>query len=243
MTRVFKQMQGGVRFGAAVRLSGRQLARLVAVFENPDPTRGPALGGRQAVSRIYLDGIGPVVVKHYRRGGLVARVIRQTYVNFGKPRSRHEFEQLERVRQLGVDAPEPVAYAFCGTLVYRAWLISREILGAQSLAQLSRTSIERTHRAMDALTRHVAVLVAHGIRHRDFHPGNVLVDSADRVFLIDFDKADRYRGSRATLAGKYVRRWNRAVEKHGLPPVLTERMAISARALPGERWPGTLSPR
>ena len=75
MTRVFKQMQGGVRFGAAVRLSGRQLARLVAVFENPDPTRGPALGGRQAVSRIYLDGIGPVVVKQYARGGVIRHAL------------------------------------------------------------------------------------------------------------------------------------------------------------------------
>jgi predicted unusual protein kinase regulating ubiquinone biosynthesis (AarF/ABC1/UbiB family) len=76
--------------------------------------------------------------------------------------------------------------------------------------------------ALGELARQVAILIDHGILHADFHPGNVLIDDRDRVYIIDLDKTGTYRGAKTALRSKYHRRWCRAVRKHGLPPVLCE---------------------
>ena len=46
--------------------SGRQLTRqhldmLVEGFQSPDLADGSTLGGRRSVTRLHLDGIGPVI--------------------------------------------------------------------------------------------------------------------------------------------------------------------------------------
>jgi ADP-heptose:LPS heptosyltransferase len=65
-------------------------------------------------------------------------------------------------------------------------------------------------------------LIQAGIRHADLHPGNVLVDPAGQVYLVDFDKGRRVHGDPLRLWLIYRRRWNRAAAKHRLPPGLAE---------------------
>jgi 3-deoxy-D-manno-octulosonic acid kinase len=219
MKRIF---HNGYWFGANDSLSPSCLDQLTACFQSPDVETREQLGGRVSVSRIKLDGIGPVVVKTFRRGGLLARLVERTYLRTGKVRSRIEFEQMEKALKMGVRTPKPVAFAYKGSLFYQAWLITREIPSAQSLAQLSNTAPNQATAALQELDRQVSILIDHKILHADFHPGNVLVDESGRVYLIDFDKASTYAGSRHALASKYRQRWYRAVQKHGLPKILVE---------------------
>jgi len=71
----------------------------------------------------------------------------------------------------------------------------------------------------------VATLIKNNIFHPDLHPGNILVDSADCVFILDFDKTRLSRWKRHKLRDKYVMRWQRAVTKHQLPEMLSEIMS------------------
>jgi len=169
-----------------------------------------------------LEGVGSVVVKYYTRGGLLRYVVKRRYLKWGKTRCQIEYELLQKVRNLGVNAPEPIAYASLGGLFYKGWLVTREIRQKQTLAELSCADEEHAHIVMKDLIDHVSTLINNNILHVDLHPGNVLVDSDDRVFLLDFDKARLSRRNKNKLRDHYLSRWRRAVIKHRLPEMLCE---------------------
>lgn len=214
--------QGRYTFGSGRPLSRRQLDQLLEGLEAPDFTAGRTLSGRRSVTRLRLDDVGSVIVKHFLRGGLPAHLNRRTYCRLGKTRGQREFEQMVRVRQLGVQTPEPIAFAFKGRFFYATWLVTREIEPVQSMAQLSLSAPGRAKGALEELSRQVAILIDHRILHPDLHPGNVLVDDRDRVYIIDLDKTGTYRWGKTSLGSKYRRRWRRAIHKHGLAPMLYE---------------------
>ena len=210
------------QFGTCTPLTELQLTRLIGFFSQPPPDTDSVLGGRGSVSYHWIDDLGSVVVKHYKRGGLVGRLVRRRYIKWGKSRSQLEFELLQKAGELGINVPEPLVYANRGGLIYRAWLVTREIKSPVSLARLSLDDEKRTRRVMTPVIEQILRLIEHRIVHVDLHPGNVLIDSRDRVFLLDFDKGKIHRGNKTRLRERYVKRWQRAVSKHGLPDYLNE---------------------
>ncbi len=219
MHTIRKPHQGHV-FRTAKPLTRGQRDQLVACFHAEAEPSGMRLGGRRRMPEMLLDDIGRVVVKSYYRGGLIARFNRQHYFRWRAPRSDREFDWLNRVRQLGIRAPEPIATAYRGGLFCRCWLVSRAVPVATSLAQLSVERPESLDAALARCCRQIDRLIAHRILHPDLHPGNVLVDGDGETWIIDFDRARHYNGPRPRLVARYRRRWRRAVRKHGLPPVL-----------------------
>jgi len=211
-------------FGFFSNLTESQLRPLTDLFHGSDAGAVSALGGRTAVTPARLDGIGPVVIKHYRRGGLLRYFIKRRYLKLGKTRAQREFELLARVAEFGVNVPQPIVFAYCGRLVYRAWLITREIRQPLSLADLSLQDEDTIGRVMASVINQVSSLIQNHILHVDLHPGNIVLDNAGKVYLLDFDKGKLYHGSRQKLKNRYLTRWQRAVSKHGLPKVLTEMM-------------------
>lgn len=211
-------------FGLFLNLTESQLRSLTGLFHHPGPISVSVLGGRTAATPAQLDGIGSVIIKHYRRGGLLRYFIKDRYLKFGKTRSQREFELLDIVGNLGVNIPQPIAHAHRGRLFYRAWLVTREINQSLSLARLSQQDEKKTSTAMESVIEQIISLIQNDILHVDLHPGNVLVDATGKVYLLDFDKGTVYYGNRQKLINRYLTRWQRAVNKHGLPKVLTEMM-------------------
>lgn len=136
---------------------------------------------------------------------------------------------LEHLRQLGFAVPRAVAWAERGRFLIHAWLILAEQPGVQTLAALAQADTGRARAVLPQTTDAVARLVAAGIHHVDLHPGNVLIDDDNQVYLIDFDKAVPQAEPGPGLAERYRRRWHRAVEKHGLPGFLGEGFDPAAR--------------
>ena len=180
------------------------------------------LGGRTSLTPAKLNGIGSVVIKHYRRGGLLRYFIKQRYLKLGKTRAQIEFKLLQVVRNLGINAPEPVAYAHRGCIFYQAWLVSRAIKHPLSLALLSLKDEKKTRQAMESVIGQISVLIQNGILHVDLHPGNIVVDGAGQIFIVDFDKGQIHHSSTEKLRNRYLTRWQRAVTKHRLPELLTD---------------------
>jgi 3-deoxy-D-manno-octulosonic acid kinase len=137
---------------------------------------------------------------------------------------------LERVRSYGVNAPNPIAIVKRGGVVYSTWLVMEELVGAKTLVQVQAEDAEAVHRVMAELTEQVKILVQRQVLHVDLHPGNVLVSPSGVVYIIDFDKAHHFHGSGQALRDLYLRRWRRAVIKHGLSPVLSEMMSLALRS-------------
>ncbi len=217
---------GAYHIGAHEHLSPDQIEHLVTLFNRPTRSSELTLGGRTSVTIDEIEGVGPVVIKHYRRGGLVHFFVKQTYLRRGKTRCRLEYEMLDKVRRIGVGAPRPVAYASRGKLIYRCWLVTREVPSHKTLAALSMSDLNRAVYLIEPIVRAVDRLIQNRILHVDLHPGNVLVDPDDRTYLIDFDRAGSYRSGEKALRTRYVARWKRAVIKHRLPDVLWKEMQV-----------------
>jgi len=209
--------------GAEIALTEPQIRQLTASFEKPGTMGAGVLGGRAAVLSVDLSGIGRVIVKNYTRGGLLRHINRRTYLKLSRYRCEAEFFLLNYLSGIGVNVPEPVAFAyklkwFGG--FYHAWIVTREIENAVTLARLSIQAPDRAKAVMGDLVRQISILVENTIHHVDLHPGNVLVDDQNRVFLIDFDKARTGPQNRDQLREKYISRWRRAVAKHRLPETI-----------------------
>jgi 3-deoxy-D-manno-octulosonic acid kinase len=219
---VLTQVYGVYRFGSSIRLADRQLQQLATLLDRP-PQSGPFhLNGRNVMLSGCVDGIGAVVVKHYTRGGLLRYIVKRHHLKSGKTRGQAEYEILQRVRDLGVNAPEPLAFAYRGGLIYLAWLVTIEIRQAQSLARLSLKNEQNARVAMASASAQIGLLIDSRIWHVDLHPGNILVDQENKVYLVDFDKGRYFRGNGEKLKARYLSRWQRAVKKHHLPEMLTE---------------------
>lgn len=150
----------------------------------------PVSGGRGGSCLIEIDG-DRAILRQYYRGGLAGKLGSDRYLWLGNKLTRpwREWAILERARGAGLPVPEPLAACVCRRgPSYRAALITAFLEDTETLTQrLARGKLkpELWHR-LGVLIRQ---LQAEGIRHADLNADNVLVDSRDRFYLIDFDKA------------------------------------------------------
>jgi 3-deoxy-D-manno-octulosonic acid kinase len=222
MTGITLTTIGPYTVGTLPALSIEHVAEIVKMIDKPTQNAQTALGGRRKVVAFDLSGVGSAVMKHYARGGLIRFLIKERYVRWNATRAQAELVWLEKVRRLGIHAPEPLAFAFKGNRFYTCILITREIKNHQTLADISLSDMARAEKLLPGLACQVAVLVENRIYHVDLHPGNVLADKTDHPWLIDFDKAKIFSRSKTRLRDRYVSRWRRAVLRHCLPESLAK---------------------
>lgn len=161
-------------------------------------------GGRGGVAIIETP-VGEAVLRHYRRGGMVARLLGDRYLFLGgkRTRSAREFRLLAELERRGLPVPPPLASRYVRHgLRYSADLITLRIPHAATLAERLADGAFNA-----ALAGRIGDLVARfhreGAWHADLNAHNVLVD-AGGVYLIDFDRGRLRRPSghwrRANLA-------------------------------------------
>jgi 3-deoxy-D-manno-octulosonic acid kinase len=145
-------------------------------------------GGRGSVS--FVDApFGASVLRHYRRGGLIARAVNDVYFWTGENRTRAfvEFRLLAALLDANLPVPVPVAARYeRNGLVYRADLITRRIDNAITFAeclQSDKADNDIAHRIGDTLARFHAA----GACHADLNAHNILI-TADEIWLVDFDR-------------------------------------------------------
>jgi 3-deoxy-D-manno-octulosonic acid kinase len=130
-------------------------------------------------------------LRHYRRGGLVGRINTDHYLYTGQARSR-SFAELDVTLQLyrdGLPVPQPVAASMrrWGPW-YTADLITVAIPEVETLTEklLAESLGEALWESVGGMIRRFH---QHGLNHADLNAHNILIDSQDSVWLIDFDKA------------------------------------------------------
>jgi 3-deoxy-D-manno-octulosonic acid kinase len=208
-----KNATGAILFDAAVA------AQVEASWFAPDFWRDNGAlrtqaGGRGGVSIIQTPA-GECVLRHYRRGGLVAPLMGDRYLWTGADRSRPftEFRLLAEIVRLGLPGPVPVASRYCcHGFFYSADLITRRIVDAQTLAEFLAAG-----RLDGELAGNVGAVIARfhrvGIWHADLNAHNVLV-TADRIYLIDFDRGQLRQPARDWQQAN-LRRLKRSLIKLG----------------------------
>jgi 3-deoxy-D-manno-octulosonic acid kinase len=157
--------------------------------------RGSLLGtepGRGAVTLFEHEG-RRFVLRHYRRGGLAAKLSTDRYLWLGESRTRPllEMQITLRMHAAGLPVPMPLAarYEQQGR-TYTADIITEYLPDTQTLAQrLDSGEISLTTWA--AIGRCIRRFHDYGLCHADLNAHNILLRGDDEVFLIDFDRGTR----------------------------------------------------
>jgi len=170
-----------------------------------------AVTGGRGSAWFIASGARQWVLRHFRRGGFIARLSQDGYVWTGEEgvRAFAEWRLLELLARRGLPVPRPVAARYQRTgLRYRCDLITQRIVDAEPLnAALARRALpEPVWRAVGAT---VARLHGAGVDHADLNAHNILL--GDIVSVIDFDRG-RLRAQGAWRA-RNLRRLRRSLAK------------------------------
>lgn len=165
-------------------------------------------GGRQAAW--FVNGpFGQAVLRHYCRGGLVARFNESSYLWQGASRTRswREFQVMSYLHNKGLAVPKVLAGAWWQQgFWYHAALISQRVPDVQPLTLcLDRASPE-------AVAHEIVCMHQFEVWHADLNAYNILLDANDKVWLIDFDRARQGPVSPAQALGN-VQRLRRSLLK------------------------------
>jgi 3-deoxy-D-manno-octulosonic acid kinase len=144
------------------------------------------MGGRGSAWRINIAG-RDCALRHYRRGGWVARVNKNRYLWQGVTQTRciEEFNVLRALDSNGVRVAWPVLAAIerCSWFSYKALLITRWVEHEGTLASCDRPDV------WFAAGVQIARMHQSGVYHADLNVHNILFDTQSGITLIDFDKA------------------------------------------------------
>ena len=132
-----------------------------------------------------------LVLKHYYRGGLISRLIKDRYLGFDVENSRSfkEFRLLKKMRKAGLPVPDAVAARVQKQLFsYRADLVTREIENVKTLADILSEKVFDS-----ALWKKIGNCIKRfhqqDIYHADLNARNILITASEDVYLIDFDNS------------------------------------------------------
>ena len=174
-----------------------------------------ARGGRGAVWFVHGD-FGAGVLRHYRRGGLMARINGDRYLwqDEESTRSFREFRLLTTLRARGLPVPAPLVagYRRYG-LYYRADLLTALIPRAQTLAQRLQAGAP-VPANWGAIGATIARFHAQGAYHADLNAHNIMLDDAGAVWLIDFDRGE-LRAAQPAWQQDNLARLQRSLRKLG----------------------------
>ena len=151
--------------------------------------------GRGTTWFVALDKID-AALRHYRRGGLFGKLIKDHYIFTGweKTRSYQEFQLLNTLIEAGVNVPKPIAAkAVKRTFCYQADLLSEKIPNARDLVAILQ---ERplSQDMYQKVGREIRKMHAAQVNHTDLNIHNILIDDKENVWIIDFDKCHQQKG-------------------------------------------------
>ena len=130
------------------------------------------------------------VLRHYMRGGLLGKIVRDTYVFSGadKTRSFLEWRLLDKLASNQLRVPRPAAARYCqrGTF-YKADIITVRIPEVISLTQyIGENNPDEAF--WHSVGESICEFHAAGVYHADMNAYNLQIDSAGLLWMLDFDK-------------------------------------------------------
>lgn len=161
-----------------------------AGWQSADAVQGELRSTGRGTTYFVDNGERAFVLRHFRRGGLIGRLIKDSYLWLGRNRTRafREYRMLAQLRDLGLPVPRPAAARVVRRgIFYRADLITLRIDGVRSL---SGVLIEQQMEPLfwKQLGEVIARFHRNHACHGDLNAYNIQVGEQGDIYLLDFDR-------------------------------------------------------
>jgi serine/threonine protein kinase len=179
------------------------------------------LHGRGRLGSFALANGETALIRTYRHGGVLRPFTRDLFLSW-PPRPFRELAITEEIRRRGIPTVEVYAACVKRTLgpLYRGWLVTRQLKGAQDLWAAIQNGQFHTlgaARVLQAVADGLRSLHREGVYHRDLNLKNILVrrePDGVKGYIIDFDRAVLFFGTvPPTLARRNLNRLLRSARK------------------------------
>jgi len=152
---------------------------------------GGALGSQGRGNTMYVGNVPrQFVLRHYQRGGVAGKLVKDSYFWTGADSSRpfREWRMLAKMADRGLRVPRPVAARYRRSgFWYSADLITVRIPNARSLSTclLEQARDETFWRELGAA---IHEFHSHGVCHADMSAHNLQIDDSGHLWMLDFDR-------------------------------------------------------
>jgi 3-deoxy-D-manno-octulosonic acid kinase len=136
---------------------------------------------------------GEFALRHYRRGGLFGKIIKDSYwfTSLEETRAYQELKLLRQLIECNVNVPAPVAARVTKSgLTYQADIIVQRISNANDLVGLLSQQV-LSKELFKKVGWEVKKMHDASVNHTDLNIHNILIDQSNQVWIIDFDKCKR----------------------------------------------------
>ncbi|GAL22037.1 3-deoxy-D-manno-octulosonic acid kinase [Vibrio maritimus] len=185
-------------------------------------TQGRIIGraeGRGTTWFVQTDTLA-AALRHYRRGGLFGKLVKDQYWFSGWEQTRcyQEFQLLHTLIDAGVNVPRPIAARAVKTgLYYRADLITEKVYNARDLVAMLEEG-PLPSEMYQKIGQEIRKMHDAQVNHTDLNIHNILIDDSNDVWLIDFDKCHQQNGNDWKQANydRLKRSFEKEVERKGI---------------------------
>lgn len=137
------------------------------------------------------------VLRHYWRGGLIGKLVKDSYWWQGLEQTRpfRELKLLCQLQKLALPVPSPIAAQVIRSgsgyrygCSYRGDIITAALPDTHSLVERLAEPLKPA--LWQAIGKTLARFHQHGVYHDDLNAHNILLDQQGAIFVIDFDKGE-----------------------------------------------------
>ncbi len=193
------------------------VSQVNATWFDPDHWRTKGAISGEALGRgttFFFHNAGKnMVLRHYRRGGLIGKILSDQYWYSGLNQTRpwRELMLLLKLQEYDLPAPRPVAAMVDKKwFYYRADIITMRIPDASDAHHMLQQHALPAENWQD-IGRCIKRFHQHQIYHHDLNIHNIMLDNREKVWLIDFDKCSEKPGKDWKTAN--LKRLRRSLDK------------------------------
>jgi 3-deoxy-D-manno-octulosonic acid kinase len=159
-------------------------------------------------------------LRHYRRGGLFGKLVKDQYWFSGWEQTRcyQEYQLLHTLIEAGVNVPRPIAARAMKTgPYYRADLLSEKVANARDLVAILQEG-PLSSEMYQKIGAEIRKMHEAQVNHTDLNIHNILIDNTDKVWIIDFDKCFIQQGDDWKLSNyeRLKRSFEKEVQRAGI---------------------------
>ena len=130
------------------------------------------------------------VLRHYMRGGLMARFSKDRYIWTGLHHTRpwKEWKLTNSLYQQGLPVPRPIAaQVIRNGILYQGNILTQRIPNSLSFYEAIKSG-KTSEQLNNAIGKTIRKFHGSNLYHSDLNTKNILISNRKEIFIIDFDK-------------------------------------------------------